>query len=104
MDSQFFSTDPNSAQPVADERRASVRYPCDLETHCHPIAQARGDRWPTRVLDVSTAGVAISVGRRFEAGAILSILLESADGQVSRSLFLRVMHTTAAADGSWRMG
>jgi hypothetical protein len=104
MDSQFFSIEPNSTPLVGEERRASVRYPCNLQTHCHPITQAKGDRWPTRVVDVSAAGVAISVGRRFEAGAVLSMLLESADGEVSRSLFLRVMHTTQTADGSWRMG
>src|SRR5207245_1663707 len=91
-------------QPLADERRGAVRYACNLETTCQPIVQAKGHPWPTRVLDLSATGIGISMVRRFEVGVILSIALETPDGSLSRTLYLRVVNVSPAADGAWRMG
>jgi PilZ domain len=93
-----------AGQATIDERRASVRFPCDLETSCQPIAERTGDAWPARVLDLSAGGVALELSRRFERGAMLSVRLESPDGETSRTLFVRVVHATAQLDGSWRLG
>jgi hypothetical protein len=105
MEPQRNASEQNSAQQaVADERRASVRYPCDLETACQPLAEATADAWPARALDLSAGGAALVLFRRFEPGTMLSVRLESPDGEVARTLFLRVVHATPQLDGSWRLG
>ena len=91
-------------EPANDDRRAAVRFACSLETACQPVAEAMADSWPARVLDISAGGVALNLYRRFEPRTMLAIRLESADENVSRSLFLRVVHVTPEVDGSWRLG
>jgi len=102
-----FSQDPESDQPsesVAVERRVSPRVPCDLETKCRPIADARGLAWPAHAVDISTVGISLVLERRFERGAILSTNLASADGETERTLFLRVVHVARQDDGNWHHG
>ena len=93
-----------SSAAVADERRASARYPCMIETACRPITKSAGASWPARTVDVSAGGVALVLARRFEPGAILGVRLESPDGKVTRDLLLRVVHVAADVGGTWRLG
>ena len=105
MDLQPISADVEVAcQTAVDERRASARYPCIIETACRPITKAAGASWPARAVDVSAGGVALVLARRFEPGAILGVRLESSDGQVTRDLLLRVVHVAADLGGTWRLG
>jgi hypothetical protein len=99
-----------SDKPVADgaaqaeERRAAVRYPCDLHTTCQPMGRTAAGSWPARAVNISANGIALVLNRRFERGTILSIGLESADGQTARSMLVRVVYAKGQDDGSWRMG
>jgi hypothetical protein len=105
MKAQAITTEQDAAaQAVARERRASVRYPCDLETACQPVAERSGDAWPARALDLSAGGVALLLSRRFERGTMLTVRLESPDGEISRTLFVRVVHAEQLPDSSWRLG
>jgi hypothetical protein len=94
----------NAAQVLADERRASVRYLCDLETACQPLGGDVVDSWPARALDISAGGVALVLGRRFEPGALLTVRLETADGKTTRTMLVRVVHTTQVDERTWRLG
>ena len=56
------------------ERRAWVRFPKDQEVWCQPTSatgKAEIDTaWLGRVRDVSTAGIGLSMTRRFEPGGV----------------------------------
>jgi hypothetical protein len=90
--------------PLESDRRASVRYPCDLETSCQPVASARAMQWSGRILNISQGGICLSIGRRFEAGTLLAIDLPSTDGNSSHSYLGRVVHLRADGCGSYVLG
>ena len=105
MECQSNKPDPNAtAQTLANERRAVIRYLCNLETTCQPIVGTGAKSWSARAVDISARGISLVLDRRFERGAILSIRLESQDGQTTRNLLLRVAYAKAHGDGSWRLG
>ncbi len=90
---------------TAAERRAFVRYPCDLDTSCQPIASARGMQWTGKVQNISRGGVSLVLGRRFEQGTLLAIEVQAKepDGK-SRSFLARVMHVSLQGTTTWVMG
>jgi hypothetical protein len=89
---------------VAAERRAFVRYPCDLETNCHPLTAGAGPEWSGQVADVSRGGVGLILSRRFELKTLLAIELQSRTGQFTRRVFGRVVHVQRRDDGAWLLG
>jgi hypothetical protein len=93
-----------TAGPLANERRTAARYACNLESTCQPLTGAAAQSWPARVVDISAGGIAFVLERRFERGALLSMRLESPDGDLARNLLLRVAYAKADVDGSWRHG
>ncbi|HLJ95371.1 MAG TPA: PilZ domain-containing protein [Gemmataceae bacterium] len=92
------------ANPAPHERRAWVRYPCDLETACQPLAGARGLQWPGKIRNVSAGGVALRLARRFEAGTVLAIDVQGRDESIMCTLLARVIHVLLQSDGSWLLG
>ena len=46
----------NENSAVSD-RRAWVRYPCDLDSACQPLAGARGLQWPGKIRNLSAGGI-----------------------------------------------
>jgi hypothetical protein len=86
------------------EHRALVRYPCDLESSCQPLAGARGLQWPGEVRNLSTGGIAVRLARRFEAGTVLAIDVQGRGETIPRTLLARVIHVLLQNDGSWLLG
>jgi hypothetical protein len=68
------------------------------------MARSSAGSWPARAVNISASGIALALERRFEPGTILSIRLESPDGQITRNLLLRVVYAKTQVDGSWRVG
>ena len=66
-------------------------------TQALPTTSPRG--WAARAVDVSAHGLSLTLGRRFERGTILSVNMDSADGDTARTLFLRVVRTTVQENG-----
>jgi hypothetical protein len=85
------------------ERRAFVRYPCSLESNCHPLS-ASGQEWAGQVENVSRGGVALVLNRRFELKTLLAIELLRPNGEPARRVFARVVHVHRRADGNWMLG
>jgi hypothetical protein len=86
------------------DRRAWVRYPCNLDGACQPLAGTRGVEWPGKIRNLSRGGMALSLTRRFEVGTVLSIQMQGpADGDLG-SVLARVAHVAMQADGSWLLG
>ena len=86
------------------ERRAWVRYPCDLDSACQPLAGARGLQWPGKVRNLSAGGIAVRLARRFEAGTVLAIDVQGRDEGVLHTVLARVIHVMLQDDGSWLLG
>ena len=90
-------------KPGQVERRAWVRYPCDLESSCQPMAGVRGLQWPGKIRDLSRGGVAIILTRRFEVGTLLAVEVQG-QAEAVGTLLARVARVTLQKDGSWLMG
>jgi hypothetical protein len=84
--------------------RIYLRHPCDAEASCQTINGAQMMCWPAHICNVSQAGVALVVTRRFEKGASLLIELSSPEPGVTLTLLARVVHASAQSDGSWLLG
>ena len=48
------------------ERRAAERYPSQAEASCHSAVASNITAFPTRIQNVSTSGIALVLGRRFQ--------------------------------------
>jgi hypothetical protein len=84
--------------------RIYLRYPCDAEASCHTATGGPKMCWPAHICNVSQAGVALVVTRRFEKGASLLIELSSPEPGVTLTLLARVVHAAAQPKGSWLLG
>src|SRR5438552_12907055 len=93
------------AKPRPDERRASFRYPCDLEAITQPVALRGGDcPWLGRVRDISLGGIGIVLAYRHEPGAFLSVEIQNRSKTLARTFVVRVIHATPLRFGGWQIG
>ncbi len=93
------------AKPSGTERRASMRYPCNMETVCWPpIGSVDKARCSAKVHDLSTGGIGLLVSYPFDLGTILNLTLESAQPKCSRTLLVRVIHVMPRSDWEWLLG
>src|SRR5262249_59360585 len=86
------------------ERRAWVRYPCNCDSACHPLAGAPGMQWLGKICNLSQGGVGLSVTRRFEVGTVLAIDMEGKPEHVLGTVLARVVHVSLQSDGDWLHG
>jgi hypothetical protein len=86
------------------ERRAWVRFPCDLETACQPLAGTHGLQWPGKICNLSRGGVALALARRFEVGTVLAIDVQGKAAESVTSVLARVVHVKLQSDGGWLLG
>ena len=94
----------SSSSPRVVERRAWVRYACDLATSCQPITAQRDAGWAARVQNVSRGGLCLVGTRRFEAGTLLHIEFEQAQEPAPASVLTRVVHVRRTDSVLWMMG
>ena len=95
---------PGAAGPLTRERRAAVRYSCELGGLCEPPEAEAEFRWFASVADVSVRGIGLVVNRRFEPGTVLDIELAATRDSRSRSLQAHVVRLTRRAGGKWLLG
>jgi hypothetical protein len=93
-----------SKQPAGErtkaDRRAWVRYPCNLETLYQPGKGLLEHRWWfAKVCDISQSGIGIILRRQFEPGTQLSIALHSKSADFSRTIEATVVHVMPHPDG-----
>jgi hypothetical protein len=92
------------ANATPAERRAWVRYPCELDSSCQPLAGSRGSQWPGKIRNLSRGGVAVTLSRRFEIGTILAIDVQGQAESVIGTVLARVARVALQEDGSWLLG
>jgi serine/threonine protein kinase len=92
------------ARHAKDERRAALRYPTGLATSCCPMARFKELEWSARVQDISCAGVRITLGRRFEPGTLLFLVLQGERPGITPTLVVRVLRANKASSKVWELG
>jgi hypothetical protein len=93
-----------SAGTESIERRAWVRYACDVSGSCQPVTGGGDRSWPARVHNISRGGVKLCVSRRFEPGTLLQIDLTTSNKDEPQSVLARVIHVTPQTLGQWALG
>jgi hypothetical protein len=87
------------------ERRAACRYPCRVRVYYQPgLGNLDGFWWRGVVCDISTDGVGLLLGQRFEPDTLLTLELPALPHNPSRSLQAQVVRVTTAPEGRWLTG
>jgi len=60
--------------------------------------------YPVRIRDISTSGIGLAAGRRFERGTILAIEFPGNSPELPSTLIVRVVHVTRHAEENWLIG
>jgi CheY-like chemotaxis protein len=89
-----------------EERRACVRYLCQLDGTCQPIGRpSTGESWLGKLLDISATGVKILINRRFEVGTLLAVELPRPGWEAAPILLCRVVRVAKEPVGrDWEVG
>jgi hypothetical protein len=98
---------PEASSAIYAERRTRVRYTAELEAKCRRTAEVGGQTWPGRVVNISSGGIGLLLGRRFQGDTLLDVELQGFSGTALRVLRVRVMHSTLVKEGgspSWLLG
>jgi hypothetical protein len=88
--------------PRAD-RRAAVRYPCNVDTRCHAGGPA-GALCPAWVRDLSATGIALLTARPFAAGAALVVEMDHPGRGAALHIGARVVHALEMPNDHWLHG
>lgn len=96
---------PAAGSATAEEdRRLSARLHVNLETRVTPASGAAATSVSVRILDVSSGGVRLQVGRFFEPGDLLTLDLPPRADAPPISVLACVVHTQADGDDRWIVG
>jgi hypothetical protein len=85
--------------PEPVDRRQSERFPVNAEAVCPFLSPVVEDFGPVRIRDVSMVGVGLLVRRRVEPGTLLAVTLENPARAFSKTVLVRVTHSTPLAGG-----
>ena len=93
--------DPPCAAPC--EHRLAERHSCALPTTCQPPSAWCKDPWPATIRNLSTAGLNLTLNRRFERGSGLAIELPTVGGATA-TVLARVVEVVPYPEGGWLLG
>jgi serine/threonine protein kinase len=83
------------------ERRAAVRYSCGIASTCQPTSRVKERSWSGKVQDISTTGVCLVLGRRFEPGALLTAEFQGKRRTNSSTRLLKVLRVFEETKGKF---
>lgn len=86
------------------ERRAAVRYPVERGSACQAMKGHKDLVWPAVIKDISTRGIRLEIGRRFEPGTLLLVDLHACNGETLRRLMLKTVYLQKVSDNTWLVG
>jgi hypothetical protein len=98
---RFLGGKQQSTTPV-EERRVWVRYPCRMAATVHSTGDPQFAPIPARARNVSRGGVLLVVGRRIEAGELISIELPGESDSRGAALAC-VLNAQAAGENDWAL-
>src|SRR5207253_878781 len=86
------------------DRRAAVRFQCDLDTSCQPLQRIKSESWSAKVQDISKTGVRLTSKRRFERGTPLVVILRGHEHSITRTFLVRAVRVQCNSDKTWTIG
>ncbi len=93
---------PGAGQVAEEDRRLRARHPVSIETKVTPAAADEAESsLSARILDVSSGGVKLVVGRAFEQGDLLTLELPAPAGEPAVSVLACVVHARPERDAEW---
>jgi c-di-GMP-binding flagellar brake protein YcgR len=95
---------PGAGQTAEEDRRLQVRRHVRVETKVTPAAAEAEPSLSARILDVSSGGVKLVVGRAFEQGDLLTLELPAPAGGPAVSVLACVVHAQREGDEEWVLG
>lgn len=100
---------PKRSSNAKDKRRAA-RYPCAVATLCELVTSIhKGDTaacelWDGQVVNLSSTGIGLTLGRRFEPGTIVTAMLANADRTFEIRVDVRVVRSRRSEGKQWYVG
>jgi c-di-GMP-binding flagellar brake protein YcgR len=95
---------PGARQIAEENRRLRARQPVSIETKVTPAAGEAEPSLSARILDVSSGGVKLVVGRSFEEGDLLTVELPAPAGEPAVSVLACVVHARPEGEAEWVLG
>lgn len=92
------------ANAELSDRRATVRYPCNLKSNCGLPEADPNARWPAEVQDLSTTGIRLLVHSRFEPRSMLVIEVPGVESGSRMGILAKVVHVKAHGPDEWLVG
>jgi serine/threonine protein kinase len=99
--SQAEAPPPAGKVVVGVEERSERRFPTRLEARCRRVHSSSQD-WSAQIRDVSATGICLELGRRYEPGTVLSILVNQDDEPAT--YLARVQWVKQASTRRWSVG
>jgi hypothetical protein len=90
-----------------DDKRIWVRYDCvrcPVRANYRKVGDSAGESQPVQVLDISAAGIGLSVPSPLDAGSLLTLDLLDKSGQKALTILACVVHTTSRVGGEYAVG
>jgi hypothetical protein len=90
--------------PELIDRRKSARYVCESPLYLVPMGTNRQNAWSASLRDLSTKGIGLTLSRRFELGATLTIEWCPHAPAKLPNLLARVIRVFHMPDNTWWHG
>jgi serine/threonine protein kinase len=97
------STSAETGEANSAERRRTERQATRRRTSCRPVERVTAELWPGEIVDISRTGLCLQLGRRFEPGTVLTLIVRDDQGRC-RHLVIQVMWARKSSAQTWRMG
>jgi serine/threonine protein kinase len=92
-----------SPKTPSEEQRSKKRYSSLRGSSCRPLQRAPEKPWVGQVANISENGLCLEIGRRFERGTLLTVVLKGPQAS-RRSLVVRVVWVKKQSSQTWRIG
>jgi hypothetical protein len=90
-----------------DDKRIWVRYDCvrcPVKANYRKVGDSASESQPVQVLDISAAGIGLSVRSPLDAGSLLTLDLLDKSGRNALTILACVVHTTSRVGGEYAVG
>jgi hypothetical protein len=94
-------TDIHAESPSLADQPAHQRYPCVRSTVVRLLARPSFQSFQASVYDVSIREIGLIVGRSFDPGTMLAVLLQTKNAGISGILSAKVREASPQSDGYW---
>jgi hypothetical protein len=86
------------------DQRAVERFPINTFSSCDFVSPVLEDFGPLRVKNISTDGIGLISSQALEAGLLLAVNLVNPTKDFSKTILVRVVHSTPQPGGTYLIG